>query len=318
MKHKVFSLILSFAVIILSGQQSYGQVNMTVTTNRTSPIAVNNEMIYVNALSLNITYQRTNESNWSIGVRGQDVSGILDKISIRMNSVSGDNPPTLSQLNGKIRYLKTTDQYVNEKIGWKLNAGSSPMTLVITYDIIIDRATYNALDPYENFMLNLHFSLFGANDKLFAGPISIPPFGINPPPVHSIQVDLNASNGLLEFKSIGDYANGVSQTFTNGLALSSSTAYELQVKTQTSNFESATASIPVGIVSLNLKESNGSLEGTVMLSNTMQTILTSASNSGRQGKFFNIRYFTGPNDTRLQNKKPDTYRATLLYSLIPR
>lgn len=318
MKHKVFSLVFSFSVIILSGLQSYGQITMTVTTNRTTPVAVNNEMIYYNAISLNITYRNIDEPNWSVGVRAQNASTILSSMSIQMNSVSGDGPSNPSQLNPVKRTLRTSFQYVNNKIDWKLNAGSSTKILVITYDILIDKNTYNALDPYENLMLGLDFSLYGSNDKPIAGPISTPPLGISPPPVHSILVNLNASNGLLEFKSIGDYANGVSQTFANGLSLSSSTAYELQVKTQTSVFESATASIPVGIVSLNLKESNGSLEGTVVLSNTLQTVINSASNAGRQGRSFTIRYFTAPNDPRLQNVKPDTYRATLLYTLIPR
>jgi hypothetical protein len=318
MKQKVFSLIFSLSVFILSSPQAYGQVTMTVTTNRITPVAVNNDMVYYNAISLNITYRNIDEPNWSVGVRAQNASAILSDMSIQMNSVSGDGPSNPSHMNPVKRTLRASFQYVNNKIDWKLNAGSSTKILVITYDILINKSTYNALDPYETLMLGLDFSLYGSNDKPFAGPISTPPLGISPPPVHSIQVNLNASIGLLEFKSIGDYANGVSQTYTNGLSISSSTPYALQVKTQTSTFESATtASIPVGIVSLNLKESNGSLEGTVVLSNTLQTVFDSSKNTGRQGKSFSIRYFTAPNDPRLQNTKPDTYKATLLYTLIP-
>src|SRR5690606_8492737 len=111
-------------------------------------------------------------------------------------------------------------------------------------------------------------------------------------PVYSIQVNSNAVNGNLEFKSISDYVNGVSQTYTNGLSVVSNTPYALQVKAQSSAFASLNNSIPLNTVSLNLKAANNnSVAGTVQLSNAEQTIIGSVINSGTQPRAFDIRYF---------------------------
>ena len=134
-------------------------------------------------------------------------------------------------------------------------------------------------------------------------------------PSYGIQVNGNAREGLLEFRSISDFVNGVSITYKDGLSISSNTPYAVQVKTLTSNFESGNNVLPVNIVSLNIKSSDNSINGNVVLSESTQTVFTGINKSKQN--LFDIRYYTQPNDERLLKVNPDNFRTTLVYTLIP-
>lgn len=338
MKHKVFSLILSFFVLILSVQQSYAQKNAKITTNLSSGFIHLTSYNGVTNQAFNfqvaISPNNVNIPNWALMVRLKEPirnreGKVFDpsKISIRINRITGDGP-TIQQLginNAPIPLSLTTIPIVSSS-AWPLSTGPNQYhrQFVISFDIIIAGGSYlEALKTYSQYKLNLDFLILNTRGDVLsedgkfveiqAYPTDVPPID----PVYSLKINPDVSNGLLEFKSIGDYVNGVSRTYTNGLSVISSTPYALQVKTQTSAFESSTSSIPVNTVSLNLKDPNSSLGGTVALSDNTQTIINNASNNGTQERFFNIHYFTAPNDVRLQNAKPATYQATLLYTLIP-
>lgn len=336
MKHTVLSLIFSFSVLILSGLQAYGQkIETSVSTDYMQVKSYLGATSQTFRLQVAISPNNVNFPNWALMVRlngpvkngeGKEIDS--RKISIRIKSITGDGP-TIQQLgieNNPLPLSQVNQPIVQSSL-WPLSTGSNNYyrQFLITFDIIIAGGSYLVpLKTYNAYTIGLSFSILDENKSSLSqssgsAGIQIVPEGTPPvDPVYSIQINnSDANNGLLEFKSISDYINGVSQTYTNGLAVISNTAYSIQVKTQTSTFESATGSIPVNTVSLNLKDPNSILEGTTTLSNTTQTPINNASSTGTLKRFFNIRYFTAPSDLRMQNAKPDTYRATLLYTLIP-
>ncbi len=336
MKHKVFSLIFSFAVIILSGQQSYAQkIETSTSTDYTQVKSYLGITSPAFRLQVAISPNNVNFPNWALMVRvngpiknGEGKEIEPRKISIRIKSITGDGP-TIQQLgiqNNPIPLSQVNQPIVQSSL-WALSTGPNNYyrQFLITFDIIIAGGSYlENLKTYNAYTIGLTFSILDRNSSSLSqssgsAGIQIVPEGTPPvDPVYSIQVNSNANNGLLEFKSISDYVNGVSQIYTNGLSVISSTPYALQVKAQSSAFESLESSIPLNTVSLNLKAvNNSSVAGTVQLSNAAQTIINSVINSGTQARAFDIRYFTSPSDTRLQNAKPDMYRATLIYTLIP-
>lgn len=333
MKCKIFFLIFSFSVLILSALSSNAQVTTIATTEPLTQVTSNTATTSPNAYRLQISIPSgvVYHKNWSLSVR---VNGNItnsegkiipaSNISIRINNVIGTGDlPTIGQLGAKTVRLSASDQAVADKVDWEMTSGGQSLKVFsITFDIIIAQNIYNSFESDKNYNLNLIFTLKQTNGSQIstatAPPHSIRFFPAAPPPVYSIQMNLNAINGLLEFKSISDYVNGVSQTYDSGLSVVSNTPYALQVKAQSAVFESLDGSIPLNTVSLNLKASNNSsVAGTVQLSNAAQTIINNLTNSGTQARDFDIRYFTSPNDIRLQNAKPDTYKTTLIYTLMP-
>lgn len=141
---------------------------------------------------------------------------------------------------------------------------------------------------------------------------------------YAIEIKGDAPNGLLEFNDINDYVNGVSKRYENGLLITSSTSYAVTVQSLTDNFIAIDASnnntLPLNTVSLEVQNStNNNILGTVPLSNGSQTIFNMQKefDDNPQPHPFNIRYFTEANDERLIKVKPDNYKTTLQYTLVP-
>ena len=193
------------------------------------------------------------------------------------------------------------------------------------FDVIIEGGSYlENLSSWNQYSMALTFSVLRANqatvltesstDALMRiRPNDTPPSG----PTYGIEIKSNARNGLLEFKTITDYVNGVSQTYDNGLSIVSTTSYAVQVRSLKTNFESGSNTLPVNAVSLEIKDPNNSgVGGTIPLSENAQTVF-STTNLNNQARLFNIRYFTQPNDERMLQAKPASYETTLMYTLVP-
>lgn len=318
---------------LLSGQ-SYGQITTSAWAQFINVDSYAGKVSLKEfSLQIAITTNNVNISDWGLQVKlNGDIRNsegkVFDpsKIKIRINEITSPGPtkaqigaieePVLSQqprviIPKSLAPLRTTAQEYHKQF-------------VINFDIIIEGGSYlQALKSNRHYPLNLSFLIIKDNvaistatttDQIQVNPSGTPPVD----PVYSIQVNSDAINGKLEFKSISDYVNGVSQNYDNGLSVVSNTPYALQVKAQSAAFESLDGSIPLNTVSLNLKAvNNGSIVGTVQLSNANQTIINNVTNTGTQARAFDIRYFTSPNDVRLQNAKPDTYKTTLIYTMIP-
>ena len=136
-------------------------------------------------------------------------------------------------------------------------------------------------------------------------------------PSYGIQFDPNANNILLEFKTAGDYANGVSKSFTKAFATTSNTPYVVQVNALNNNLSSINNKLlPINSIKLSVKDNQTQMVmNTISLSNTQQTILSSTAHSG--SKFFDTTYFTQAGDTNFFNKAYEQYSGTLIFSIIP-
>ncbi|RKT02041.1 hypothetical protein [Chryseobacterium defluvii] len=141
----------------------------------------------------------------------------------------------------------------------------------------------------------------------------------NKPPEMSLQFAANAVNGSLEFKSMGDYINGVSITYSNALIVSSNTKYQIKLKSLQSQFISAAGNtIPLDAVKLTLNPASQNTGSTypVSLSSSPQLIATGYNTHGSK-VYYDIKYFTGPSDERLINAKSEEYSTTIQYEITP-
>src|SRR5690606_9969246 len=145
----------------------------------------------------------------------------------------------------------------------------------LNYNFMIEGGAY--LQEYysaQNYWVPLYIELRNSNNQVKATTtlsfeMQIMPSG-NPPqtPTYGIQFDASAKNVLLEFKTAGDYANGVSKTLIKAFSTFSNTPYVVRVNTLNSNLTSSgNHTLPVNAVKLSVKDNqSGAVTGNVNLS----------------------------------------------------
>ena len=326
-----FTLVALFSTDILSAQVTSESNSSWIKVDSYNGSITSNAFRF----SINLSGTNINYPNWSLMVRANppiinSEGKAIDpsKISIRINQIAGG--PTLAEIgtNQTPVPLSFNDVYIFEKSGYPLRNGPNEYYNKYTFDfdILIAGGSYlEALKTWDQYRMSLTFSVLRVNDRLLTQAssdvgIQIYPEDMPPSePTYGIEVNSNAKNGMLEFKSVSDYVNGVSQTYENGLSIISDTPYQVQVRSLTSNFEADNNTLPISTVSLEIKDTqNSGIGGSITLSESLQTVF-SASNpiNGKEVRHFDLRYFTKPNDERMIKAKPDSYKTTLMYTLVP-
>ena len=135
----------------------------------------------------------------------------------------------------------------------------------------------------------------------------------------SMQINLSASKGVLEFKSIQDYSNGASVTYTDGLSVKSNTNFQIKVRSANSILQSATGNtIPIDVVNLTLiAGSNSNQKITPIVLSTASQVLVKTNISTLTTYKYDIKYYTTGQDQRLISAKSDDYATTLVYEITP-
>ena len=280
----------------------------------------------VYTLDLQVPYGKDIVGPWSIAVRItspielQGTTIPSEKIWIRFNRVEGG--------------ISLGSVGVNNKTEYNLNH-NSPVPLINTtntvlkndkeyqfhFDVIVKGGNHLVgLIPWTQYPFGLTFYItVGAQSTVIERGID---FRVNKiegdttTPTYGIIVNTAARNGFLELKTMRDYIEGVSQTYKDGLSVTSTTDYSIEVRSLKNNFEAGNNTVPVNAVSLELKDSRKNGGGTIELSENTQTVFNSIA-TGKQARLFDIRYFTTPNDERLINATPASYQTTLMYTLVP-
>lgn len=334
-------MTMASVIILLNSQLSLAQVSV-VDGGGNGYLIVNsyNGVEYKNSyiLQINVDGSNINVPNWSLMARINDPirnpeSKILDppNVSIRLNNISG-NAPTIQEIGANTSPIPLSlaevpiIQYSRAPIQ---TSTESSKVMKFSFDIIIAAGSYlEALKSWQDYTMNLVLILRDAQNQVISQTNRV--FGMQiqpndtPPldpitPTLGIQINSNARNGVLEFKAISDYVNGVSQTYQNGLSITANTPYAVQVKAASSNFIADNNTLPINTVNLSLKDpTNSAVGGTIALSENIQTVFNAINTgSGTQTRLFDIRYFTQPNDERMLKSKPGNYQTTLTYTLIP-
>lgn len=288
---------------------------------------------------LNVT--NLNEPHWKLSVRPtgpiQSTDGNVlfppEKISFVPSRTEGQaHPgpiPTVSQigmpspvpLNGMSEVFLVPSS--NAPL-YNVSQYSSYYELKMNFNLVVAGGAYLNQLQKNNFHFTLRFTAY-RQDNSVIGYLDIgytiqvhKLSGV--PPVeneYSILVSTEASNGLLEFNTVEDYLNGKSVTYTDGLMVSATTAYQVTVRSVSANFSSAGGNtLPLDVVRLQLSGGSGTT-APVTLSTTAKTILQGLSTGGAS-ETFDITYFTEPNDQRLFNVPPEQYETSLLYEISPR
>lgn len=202
--------------------------------------------------------------------------------------------------------------YYSLQLKYSLNVmGGSYLGSYPSWIRFIAPVRFTAYDQYNN--------VIGTTDHNFQfqiGALSGTPTDV---PEMSLQFSAKAVNGSLEFKSISDYTNGVSVTYSNGLIVKSNTLYQIKLRSLQGQFSSPAGNfIPLETVKLNLTPVSGNTGNVypILLSASPQLIATGGS-TGNASVYYDIRYSTKANDERVINAKSEEYSTTLQYEIIP-
>ena len=348
MKNRIILFILAFVAIGLINKGQLSAQGITATANNTGWINVNS---YNGKIQENIFYLRINIAekikypDWSLMVRASSAiknseNKTIDpsKISIRLNRI--EQGPTLGQIGVSTDPipLSLSDKFILEESNIPLERNleyTNSHQWVFAFDIIVvgdEGLNYmEVLKGYNDFMLNLTFTVVAANKSVLAEPdagvvLRIYPQD-TPPSGPNFGFEVNA-NATLDFNTPEQYTREVGNDPNNSWinVISKNSGYVINVKTNNPNFElirndsgvSGDATIPVNVVNVEMQSAgNGTSQGPKTLSSTIaQTLFIGTQNNNPQK--LPVRYFiTKTEAEKLATKTSGEYRAILTYTLEP-
>ncbi len=334
--NRLFFLLVSLLYTTLSAQIILNPHNTGFLPVSSYNGATTNNLIHI---QFHLDRSNGNQVNfWSLTYRvtGTITNGINnfppERLKFSFNSIEASPPypvhnvpPTAQNMGlntGTLPFSLANSYFVqNSPYSLETNGQSS---FILKYNVSAEGGAY--LEQYRswnNYRVNLIIELFNRkNERITWQPVSfdmqVHP-NDSPPqtPTYGIQFDASAKNVLLEFKTAGDYANGVSKTLTKAFSTFSNTPYVVRVNTLNSNLTSSSNhTLPVNAVKLSVKDNqSGAVTGSVNLSGSQQNILTSSAHTAT--KFFDTTYTTQAGDNTFFNKSYEQYSGTVVFTMIP-
>jgi len=332
------STSLTAIIILMAGllQQAMAQPRIAASNQNYMQVSSSQTQTFSNAYQVQISLEGNNKTypNWSLAtVLNQQITNSegktlpYNKIKLKLSAING---ATFQQIGSGTTPVPLNSPGIQALL---ISSSNYPLSnhqdefyknIVITIDVILEGGSYlDALKTWQAYSINLAFVLLDNNGTELGRSSAVNGMQIRPdgnyttPASYGIQIQNNARSGLLELKTMADYTNGASVSYTDGLTVTAATPYAIQVRTSSANFTAGNNSLPVSVVNLQL--SAGSSAGaTVALSETSQTIGTGGSSTtNAQAYRYNLRYFTKANDNRLMNAVPNNYSGILIYEIIP-
>ena len=279
--------------------------------------------------------------NWSMSYRvvGAISNGgakyfPVERLKFRFNSVSSNgvndqgtspNAGNLGVNTNPIPFQYTNSYFVNNS-PYNLQIVNRYFMMTLGYDVMIDGGAYlEEYSSWNNYTVNIIIEIRNSKGEIIdSEPVSfqmqVHPDDSPPKPAeeYAILLDPSAKNVLLEFKTPGDYANGVSRTYSRALSVFSTTGYAVQVNSLNNDLTSTSnQNLPINAINLNVKDSQSqTVMGSVKLSSSKQNIITSTI-PAKTEKYFDLTYSTQAGDMRFFNQAQEQYSGTLIFSLIP-
>lgn len=332
-------LIYFLAILLLVGKAGIVIAQPRVSASNQQYMEVNSSQsqTFTNAFQVQISLEGNNKNypNWSLATTlNQAITNSegktlpYSKIKLRLSAITG---ATFAQIGSGTTPVPLNAPGIQALL---INSSNFPLKtsndefykqIVITVDVILEGGTYlDALKTWQAYSMNLAFVLLDNNKSELGRSSAVNGIQIRPdgtytsPASYGIQVQDNARSGLLELKTMNDYVNGASVTYTNGLTVTSATPYAIQARTSNANFTAGSKTLPVSVINLQLSAATSTSSYTIGLSETSQTVGSGGSNNtSAQAYSYNIRYFTKTNDNRLINAVPDIYSGIVIYEIIP-
>ncbi|MDA6072390.1 hypothetical protein NJT12_22450 [Flavobacterium sp. AC] len=338
-----------YILIILFCTPFFGTAQISVTSWINSYLQINSYNGNTNPDAYTVTFAGNGNLNiphWKLSARlkrniiSEDGKFTIpsNKISFQPISTTGQaypNPvPTFSQIGAPLNvFLQDNSESFlipnsNAPIYNNPQAPNGYYNLQLKYALTLLGGSYLGSFPaWTKFIASVEFTAYDQNNAVIGKMNHDFQFQIGnitdaPPPadILSLKINMNAANGLLEFKTMQDYTNGTSVTYTDGLSVTTNSNFQIKVRSLQSNLQSAAGnSIPVNVINLTLGTTTSNANQRIfpiVLSAANQTLVQGNSTNNTPYRF-DIKYFTLPQDVRLIDAKSDNYTTTLQYEITP-
>lgn len=143
-------------------------------------------------------------------------------------------------------------------------------------------------------------------------------------PEYGLEIMGEARDGLLEFAKIADYETGVSVSYPNSVKVTSKTAFDVSVKSFSTELtdEIKGISFPADLLRLEILRGSMTPGGNylfspIQLSTGAQVVIRGQTGS-QNAQFFDLKYFIPNSDMRIHTVRPGNYSTTLQFQLIPK
>ncbi|SES12076.1 hypothetical protein [Pedobacter rhizosphaerae] len=337
MNKHILTLGITLLTLLGFSVNSWAQPRLSASNQQYMEVRSSQTQTFSNAFQIQITLEGNNRNypNWSLGaILNQPITNSegktlpYGKIKLKLSAVNG---ATFQQIGSGTTAVPlsapgNTALLINSSNYALKNSNSDYYSQIIfTVDVILEGGTYlDALKTWQAYSLNLAFTLLDNRGAELSRSSATNGMQIRPdgtyttPASYGIQVQNDAKSGLLELKTMNDYLNGASVTYTNGLTVTAATPYAIQVRSSSANFMAGSKALPVSVVNLQLSSASGSSSITIPMAETAQTIGNGGTTTTSAVNYkYHIRYFTKANDSRLINAVPDTYSGIIIYEIIP-
>lgn len=335
--------IIPILLFLFAAGFSYGQLNFSGWSHNYLNIYTYDQTVDIEGHTLVFTYGGADldEPHWKLSVRPtgpiQSWDGTIfptEKISFVPKRTEGQayHPgpiPTIEQIGmpSPVPLNGTSEVFLVPSSNaplYNVSQWNSYYTLWMFFDLVAAGGAY--LSPLQNkyFFFTLRFTAYRQDNSVIGtwyAPYTIQVHKLSGAPPeenkYSISVSTEASNGLLEFKTMADYINGKSVTYAGGLSVSATTNYQVTARSIPIHFSSASGNtLPLDVVRLQLSGGSG-VTAPATLSTAPKTILQGSSTGGTSINF-DITYSTEANDQRLFNVPSEQYETSLMYEISPR
>lgn len=277
-----------------------------------------------------------NIPNWKLSIKANSSQFPTNKISFQPSATSGTQTPgatpTFTQIGAPSNVIlqENTEVFLIPNSNAPLNnqtQSNSYYSLQMMFNYTVLGGAYlGNYNAYTTFNVPLEITAYDDKNNIIGKSnqtlqIQIGKITDAPPAADemSMQINLSASKGVLEFKSIQDYSNGASVTYTDGLSVKSNTNFQIKVRSANSILQSATGNtIPIDVVNLTLSGGSSSNQKiTPIVLSTASQVLVKTNTSILTTYKYDIKYYTTGQDQRLISAKSDDYATTLVYEITP-
>lgn len=337
MNRYIIGIIFGSLLTLMVQRESTAQIRMGASNQQWIAVSNSRDQVFSNTFQIQIDLDGQNVSYplWNLGmVLNQPITNSegktypFNKIKFRLSAVNG---MTFQQIGSGTTAIPLSSPSMSALFINKSNApiangnGEYHRQVVFTVEMLLEGGSYmDALKSWNNYVINLGFVFYDRDGRELLRSSAVNSMQVQPngsyesPASYAIQVQDNARSGLLELKTMNDYVNGAAVNYANGLTVTAATPYAIQVRTGSAQFSSGHNSLPVSVVNLSLSAANNSGMSTITLSENNQTVLRAGSSTSTSELFrYHIKYFTKPNDSRLNNAASETYSGIVIYEIVP-
>lgn len=348
--NKQILLIALFSLIFITNATAQLRFSVNSSNNYLSVHSYSG-VTSMNAYELKFEYSGTNLNipNWRISARlagpimetGGSKIFPADKISFIPSNVQstaqGTATPTISQIGipSSIPLNPTSEVFLVPRSNAPLyftSQWNGYFYFMLGFNLEIASGAYlgELQGDYtqKRYIMNIEFTAYGSKNEVIdkmTRSYTIDVFKLSGAPVaankYSIQVMGGAQNGYLELRTIDHYKNGNSINYKDALKLSTNVDYQVAVYSIPSKFTSTSGyNLPLNTVNVLATPTTSAGIYSVKpieLSTTPQTIIDGRS-TNETPLFFDIKYFTKPNNPDLIRARAEEYTTTLIYEIVPR